>query len=211
MYPISFESEIPLEGRNRLTTFFRLLMVIPVGIVAAVYFFVAFFAAFIAWFAIAFTGKYPKGLYDFNAKALRLSTRANAYAFLATDQYPPFNGEEDANYPIRIGIAEPLDSYNRVKTIFRLIIGIPVILLNYLWSIILQVVGVVIWFAILFTGKFPEGLVGTVHNALSYYARSTAYYTLLMTEDYPPFSDESGSVAVGAIEPSTAPKAEVEK
>ena len=72
MYPISYEADPALEGRNRLTTFFRYIVAIPWLIVASIYGFVAEIAAIVAWFAIVFTGKYPQGIYDFNAGYLRI-------------------------------------------------------------------------------------------------------------------------------------------
>ena len=129
MYPVSFEADAVLEGRNRLTTFFRYIVAIPWLIVASLYGIGAQIAAFIAWFAIVFTGRYPEGLYNFNAGYLRMISRVNGFTYLLTDDYPPFGGEEGPQYPIRVGVPPPLDQYNRMKTLFRLIIGIPVYLL----------------------------------------------------------------------------------
>ena len=98
-----------LEGRNRLTTFFRYIVAIPWLIVASIYGFVAEIAAVIAWFAIVFTGKYPEGLYNFNAGYLRMASRVNGFDYLLTDEWPPFDGERRAGYPIRVGVAPPLD------------------------------------------------------------------------------------------------------
>ena len=51
----------------------------------------AIVAVIIAWFAILFTGRYPRGLFDFVLGVLRWGNRVVAYAFvLVTDQYPPF-------------------------------------------------------------------------------------------------------------------------
>jgi hypothetical protein len=55
----------------------------------------AFFALVIAWFAILFTGRYPRGLFDYVEGVLRWHNRVISYAFvLATDQYPPFRLKE---------------------------------------------------------------------------------------------------------------------
>ena len=52
----------------------------------------AIFAVVVAWFAILFTGTYPRSLFDYVVGVLRWSIRVNAYAFtLVTDQYPPFS------------------------------------------------------------------------------------------------------------------------
>ena len=204
MYPVSYAADGPLEGRNRLTTFFRYFVSIPWLIVAYFYGIVAQIAAIVAWFAIVFTGRYPEGIYDFNAGYLRMYSRAYSFLHLMTDEWPPFGGEEAPQYPIRIGVAPPLDMYSRLKTGFRLIIGIPVMLLAIVQSIILWVCVLIAWFAILFTGKLPEGLFNPMRSALAYLTRGTGYF-LLLTEDYPPFSyEEGGTVPTGQISPEAA-------
>jgi Domain of unknown function (DUF4389) len=79
------------EDRNRLTTFFRWLLVIPQVIVLAFVGIAASVAIFIAWFAVIITGKWPTGLLDFILGWFRWSIRVNAYAMLLTDEYPPFS------------------------------------------------------------------------------------------------------------------------
>jgi hypothetical protein len=204
MYPVSYEADNPGEGRNRLTTFFRSIVVIPWAIVAGLYGFAASFAVVIAWFALVFTGRYPQGIYDFVSGYVRMISRVNAFHFLATDEWPPFNGEADSGYPVRIGIPEPKPEYNRVKAGFRLIIGIPVILLSYVQALIVFVVALIGWFAILFTGSMSDGLFNPLRSALAYQARATAYFSLL-TEDYPPFSFEESSPATAAAPPPPPP------
>ena len=194
MYPISYEADPALEGRNRLTSFFRYLVVIPWLIVAGIYGFIAEIVAVIAWFAIVFTGRYPEGLYSFNAGYLRMYSRTYTFQHLLTDEWPPFGGEEAPSYPVRIGVPPALDEYDRLKTGLRLIIGIPVMLLAIVQSIILYVCSIIAWFAILFTGKLPEGLFNPMRSALAYLTRASGYF-LLITEDYPPFSFEEGGAA----------------
>jgi hypothetical protein len=204
MYPISFEADPALDGRNRLTTFFRYIVAIPWLIVAAIYGFVAEIAAVIAWFAIVFTGKYPQGIYDFNAGYLRMISRVNGFQYLLTDEWPPFGGDEAPAYPVRIGVAPPLDEYNRLKTGLRLIFGIPVYLLAIVQAIIVSVCALIAWFVILFTGKLPEGLFDPIRSGSAYLTRATGYF-LLLTEDYPPFSyEETGAAPAGQI-PTEAP------
>jgi hypothetical protein len=194
MYPISYEADAVLDGRNRLTTLLRGIWAIPAQIVAYLYGIVAEICAVIAWFAIVFTGRYPDGLYNFNAGFLRMSTRVNGYYFLLTDEYPPFNGEEDPAYPIRVGVPEPLGAYDRLKTGLRIIFAIPVFLLGFVQSLILNVCAIIAWFSILFTGKVSEGLFNPMRSASAYLARAGGYL-LLMTEDWPPFSLEEGAAA----------------
>ena len=77
--------------RNRLTVFFRLILAIPHLIVLVLWGIAAFFVAIAAWFAILFTGRYPRGLFDFVVGVGRWTNRVGAYAFLlVTDRYPPF-------------------------------------------------------------------------------------------------------------------------
>ena len=120
MYPVSYAADYAAEGRNRLTTFFRGIVVIPWHIVATLYGIAAQVATVIAWFAIAFTGRYPEGLYNFNAGYLRMFSRVNGFYYLLNDDYPPFGGEEAPGYPVRVGVPPALDQYSRLKTIFRL-------------------------------------------------------------------------------------------
>jgi Domain of unknown function (DUF4389) len=194
MYPVSYEADAALEGRNRLTTFFRYLVSIPWQIVVALYGIVAEIAAIIAWFAIVFTGRYPEGLYNFNVGFLRMASRVNGFNYLLTDEWPPFNGEENPQYPIRVGVAPPLDEYSRLKTGLRLIFGIPVYLLAIVQSLILSVCTLIAWFVILFTGRLGEGLFNPMRSASAYLTRAGAYF-LLITEDWPPFSLEEGGTA----------------
>ena len=79
-----------LEGRNRLTAFFRIIMVIPQIIVLAFLTFAATIVSIIAWFVVLFTGTWPTGLRDFVVGVMRWSLRVNSYFMLLTDVYPPF-------------------------------------------------------------------------------------------------------------------------
>ena len=88
-YPITFGAVYP-EKMSRLTTFFRFILVIPQAIVLCFVSIAAGVVSFIAWWAILFTGKYPKGMYDFYVGYMRWSTRVNGYMSLLTDKYPPF-------------------------------------------------------------------------------------------------------------------------
>ena len=201
-YPVTFEADYS-ESRNRLTAFFRLILVIPVAIVLYIYGIVALFAILFAWFAIVFTGRYPQALYDFVAGYLRFLTRVTAYAALLCDPYPPFSGAPDASYPVRMEFAGPLERYSRAKTFFRLILAIPLLVARYVMGLLLEIGAVAGWFVILFTGKMPRGLFDLMVLANSYTARSDAYI-LLLTETYPPFQDEQ-TRAAGTTGPPPPP------
>ena len=204
MYPVSFEADHQEDGRNRLTTAFRGIVTIPWFIVAALYGFAASIAVFVAWFALVFTGRYPEGIYNFVAGYVRMNSRVNSFYYLLTDEWPPFNGDENRDYPVRIGIPSAKPEYSRLKAAFRIIVGIPVILLTYVQTLIASVVAIIAWFAILFTGRLSEGLFDPLRSAMAYTTRATAYFALL-TEDWPPFSLEQPSPAAAAAPPPPPP------
>ena len=79
-----------LTDRNRLTVFFRIILVIPQVIVLAVLTIASAVATLIAAFAVLFTGQWPTGMRDFVIKVDRWSLRVQAYFLLLTDAYPPF-------------------------------------------------------------------------------------------------------------------------
>jgi len=90
-YPIRLVGSGQVEGRNRLTCFFRYFMLIPHAIVLYVLFAVGYVVLVIAWFAALFGGSVPQGLHDFMTGLGRWYTRVSAYAMLLTDEYPPFS------------------------------------------------------------------------------------------------------------------------
>jgi hypothetical protein len=80
-----------IEGRNRLTVFFRFFMLIPQMIVLVFVSIAAWFIMIIGWFAVIILGRWPAGMNNFLIGFLRWNTRVNAYCYLLTDQYPPFS------------------------------------------------------------------------------------------------------------------------
>ncbi len=192
-YPVTFEVDY-VERRNRLTAFFRLLLVIPVAIWLYILAIVGYVVIVIAWFAIVITGRYPRGLYDFVAGVTRMLARVTAYAALLTDPYPPFGLGPDPSYPVRMEFAGPLERYSRLKTFFRPLLAIPIVILRYVMNLLLEVGAFAAWVVIVITGKLPRGLFDLMVLANSYTARSDAYLFLL-TETYPPFQDEQTRAA----------------
>ena len=80
-----------IEGRNRLTMFFRFFMLIPQMIVLVFVSIAAWFIMIIGWFAVIILGRWPTGMNNFLIGFLRWNTRVNAYCYLLTDEYPPFS------------------------------------------------------------------------------------------------------------------------
>ena len=83
--------DVPRE-LNRFLPLVKWLLVIPHFIVLAFLWIAVFFVVIVAWFAILFTGRYPRGIFDFVEGVVRWGQRVVAYAFtLVTDRYPPFS------------------------------------------------------------------------------------------------------------------------
>lgn len=186
-YPVTFEADY-VERRNRLTTFFRLILAIPLVILLYFYAIVALLAMVLAWFAIVITGRFPRGLYDFIAGYTRFIARTTGYAALLTDAYPPFGGSDDPAYSIRMQFV-PLESYSRARAFFRPILAIPILILRYVMNLLLEIGALAAWIVIVITGKLPRGLFDLMVLANSYIARSDAY-VFLLTQTYPPFQDD---------------------
>lgn len=209
MHPVAYSARYEGEGRNRLTVFFRYFMVIPLMLVGIFYVLGAYIVTFIAWFALVFTGRYPDGMYNYNAGVIRFMARVNGYFNLLTDDYPEFGLDDDPGYPIRTLIEPPLAEYSRMKALFRIILLIPVALLSYVMGLISGVVSFISWFAILFTGRFSDGLYKPLRAALAYQTKAAAYF-LLVTEDWPPFwvdEEEEAPRFGGELGPGAAPYA----
>jgi hypothetical protein len=205
-YPATFEADYA-ERHSRLTTFFRLILVIPLAIVLWLYGILATIAIVIAWFAIVITGRYPQALYEFVAGFNRALARITAYAALVCDPYPPFWGTPDPSYPVRMQFAR-LPRYSRLKTFFRVILAIPIVILRYVMGLLLEIGAIAAWVVILITGKLPRGLFDVLVLANSYTARSDAYLYLL-TETYPPFQDQQTRTA-GTPGPPTSDRPSAE-
>jgi hypothetical protein len=144
----------------------------------------AFTMAVIAWFAIVFTGQHPRGLWEFAAFYMRWRIRAGAYLALLRDDYPPFGDEP---YPTTYELAYPAGDRDRLSVGLRLLYVIPhaivLIFLNLAWF----VTSIVAWFAIVFTGAYPEGLYRFAVGVMRWDVRVESY-VLLMRDEYPPFT-----------------------
>jgi hypothetical protein len=90
-YPASIEIADPVGPRNRLTVALRLFLAIPHFIVLVFVLAAWGVVTIVAWFAILFTGAYPRGLYEFAVGSLRWRLRVEAYLLLLVDEYPPFS------------------------------------------------------------------------------------------------------------------------
>jgi Domain of unknown function (DUF4389) len=148
-------------------------------------------AAIISWFAILFTGKLPEGLANMVGLYIRYNNRASAYAGFLREEYPPFVFDpvapDPGMYPpVRTGFAPELENRNRVTVGFRLILAIPQLIVVAVLGIAALLVWLISFFAVLFTGRWPEGLRTFVVGYMRWVTRVEAYIGLL-TDAYPPF------------------------
>lgn len=94
------EFEVPyIENSNRVSVLLRALfgfiyVLIPHIFVLYFRLLATYILIFIAWWAVLFTGKYPKGMHDFNVGTLRWAMRLGIYMMYMSDDYPPFSGKE---------------------------------------------------------------------------------------------------------------------
>lgn len=203
MYPIRYEADY-LREPNRLTTFFRIIVVIPWLIVALVYSIAVTVTALIAWVAIIIVGRYPQGLYDFNAGMLRFFARVNGFLYLQTDQWPPFGIGEESQYPVRAVIAPRPDRQSRLKVLFRLILALPLFLVSHAINLILQGIWLLSWLTIVFRGYQPEGVHYIIAFANAWETR-VGGYLLLLTDAYPPVGEDPLKQSPEAIQLPSEP------
>lgn len=186
---------------SRLTTFFRYFTAIPHGIVAIFYGIAAYVAVVIAWFALLITGRYPAGLYAFNAGFVRFLARYQAYSLVAVSRFPPFDGGEHPEYPVVLQVGQPKESYSRLHVFFRFIPLIAVWFIGGFLLFFAYLLAIVAWFAVLVMGRLPDGVHNGLAFCLSYVSRASAYY-LLLTETFPSFAGDPADLTPAA--PATA-------
>ena len=184
-YPLRFDIEYP-EQLSRWLIFVKWLLAIPHFLILSALGSVASVITYIAFFAILFTGRYPRGLFDFVVNIYRWQENVFAYYALFRDEYPPFSWEP-GKYPVTFEVDYP-ENLSRWLIFVKWLLAIPhIIVLLFLYMVAL-VVWVVVWFAILFTGRFPRGLFDFLVGVSRWGLRVNAYAFLLMRDDYPPFS-----------------------
>ncbi|MCW2959761.1 MAG: hypothetical protein JWM90_148, partial [Thermoleophilia bacterium] len=196
------------EPLSRWLWLVKWLLLIPHYVVLA--FLAAAFVVttIVAWFAIVFTGRYPRGLFDFNLGVLRWSWRVNGYSYgaLATDRYPPFSLGEHADYPVRLTIDYPA-RLSRGLPFVKWVLALPHMLLIGAVSggvVIgstdtdagteLGVIGLLILIlgiGLLFTGHVQRGVFDLLVGIQRWSYRTIAYVAL-MTDAYPPFRLDQG-------------------
>ena len=226
-YPVRVQARLD-PGLSRWLWLVKWLLAIPHYIVLFFLWIAFFVVTVIAFFAILFTGRYPRGLFDFNVGVLRWSWRVSYYSYgaLGTDRYPPFTLAEVPDYPTTLDIAYP-ERLSRGLVLVKwwllaiphyLVIGFFVGSTGYiagrageegtqLYTSSGGLVGLLVFFAavlLLFTAGYPRGIFDFVLGMDRWTLRVIAYATL-MTDEYPPFRMDLGGDDPAAITTTPPP------
>jgi hypothetical protein len=168
------------------------LLALPHYIVLYVLRLVVEIVAIVSWFIILFTGRLPDSIANLQAMYLRYQARTYTYAGFMREEYPPFAFATATADPgdeprVRVDVVPELENRNRLTVGFRFILVIPQLIILSLLFIAAFVVYVIAFFAVLFTGRWPEGLRDFNVNVIRYQLRVETY-TFLLTDAYPPFA-----------------------
>ena len=202
-YPVSFDVDYPDRQLDRLSTFFRIFMLIPIAIVsAAITGFSTSYegpgdtAATIVvggigilfmptLLMILFREKYPRWWYDWNLNLQRFVNRIGVYAALMDDRYPSTDDEQAVHliYPY----PDVPQDLGRGMPLVKWFLAIPHYLVLAILSVGVLFAVIAAWFAILFTGRYPRGLFDFVEGVMRWHNRVVGYAFALVTDEYPPF------------------------
>jgi hypothetical protein len=210
------------------------LLIIPHAIVL-VFLWLAFIAlSVIAFFAILFTGRYPRSIFDFNVGVLRWTWRVWFYSYsaLGTDRYPPFTLADVPDYPARLDVEYPQSLSRGLALVKWWLLALPHYLIvgvfaggawagwnaandHGAWTSGGGLIGLLVFIAgvvLLFTGRYPKAIFDFVLGMDRWVYRVIAY-AALMTDCYPPFRLDMGdgeatpdSAAADLIGPDPAPR-----
>ena len=223
-YPVRVDATLQ-ESLSRWLWLVKWLLVIP-HYVVLFFLWIAFSVlSVIAFFAIVFTGRYPRGIFDFNVGVLRWSWRVAFYAYgaLGTDRYPPFSLGERPDYPAHLEVAYPERLSRGLVLVKWWLLAIPhyVVLAFFLgggaaatsgddttvagWGG--GLIGFLVFVAavvLLFTGHYLASVFPLVIGLNRWCLRVAAYVTL-MTDEYPPFRLDLGGTDPASALPVEAP------
>ena len=200
-YPVTLDIDYA-DKSDRLTAFFRLILVIPILIILGLLLDNAVGPEYSehvnersygigiifipTLLMILFRQKYPKWWYNFNVEITKFSTRIGAYIFLLRDEYPSTDEEQ----AVHINIPYPDVKKDLVNwmPLVKWFLAIPhAIVLCFLW-IGAFIAVIIAWFVILFTGTHPKGIFEFIVGVMRWTIRVEAYALFLTTDEYPPFS-----------------------
>jgi hypothetical protein len=214
-YPVRVQARLD-EGLSRWLWLVKWLLAIP-HFVVLIFLSIAFFlVSIVAFFAILFTTRYPRGLFDFNVGVLRWWWRVSYYTYdaLGTDRYPPFTLQDVPDYPARLDVAYPEQLSRGLVLVKWWLLAIPHYLVVSIflgtgsyaasrsdeWMTTsggtVGLINLLVLFAaiaLLFTSRYPRGIFDFVLG-MNRWCFRVAGYAALMTDAYPPFRlDQGGS------------------
>jgi Domain of unknown function (DUF4389) len=220
-YPVRIAGELQPD-LSRWLWVVKWLLAIPHYIVLAFLWLTLLVLTVIAFFAILFTGRYPRGIFDFNVGVLRWTWRVAFYSYgaLGTDRYPPFTLDDVPDYPARLQVEYPERLSRGLVLVKWWLLALPqYVVVGFLlgggyaasrtgdydqvWGVAFNtgLIGVLVFFAgiaLVFIGNYPRGIFDLVLGLDRWVARVAAY-ALLMRDEYPPFRlDQGGGDAAPA-------------
>lgn len=209
--PVTDGSPVRVEARldlplSRWLWLVKWILAVPHWIVLC-FLWVAFaLLTVVAFFAILFTGRYPRGIFDFNLGVLRWSWRVSYYAYggLGTDRYPPFSLREEPDYPARLDIAHPGRLSRGLVLVKWWLLALPHYLVVgiFVGGAVHErwggggLIGLLALFAgvaLAATARYPAGIFDLLVGLNRWVLRVVAY-AALMTDSYPPFRLDQGAV-----------------
>jgi hypothetical protein len=204
-YPVTLAIDYPDRNLNRLTSFFRIFVIIPIAIILGL----LGGGAEAGWekdawqtgistgslvvlplvLMILFRQKYPRWWFDWNLAFSRFSARVGAYFLLLRDEYP--STDEEQSVHLELVYPDARNGINRWLPLVKWFLAVPhYIVLGFL-GIAVFVCWIIVWFAILFTGRYPRGIFDFTVGVYRWGMRVAGYAFLMLTDKYPPFSTEA--------------------
>lgn len=198
-YPVQFDVGYPQQPLNRLTTFFRIILIIPILIVlflvvgtteiqieaGKIFIVLGGFLFLGPLVMILFRKKYPRWWFNWNLELSRFVFRIFTYFYLLRDEYPSTDEHQAVYLDFKYPDAKKL---NRFLPLIKWLLAIPHYIVLFFLGIIALLFVIIAWFAILFTGKYPRALFNFVVGYFRWAVRVNAYAFLLVTDKYPPFN-----------------------
>lgn len=208
-YPSALTGE--LRAPSRWLWLVKWILAIPHWIVLALLWLAFIITTIFAGFAILFTGRYPRSLFEFNVGVIRWNWRVSFYAYsaLGTDQYPPFS-LDPAPYPADFAVAYPDRLSNGLVLVKSWLLAIPHLLVlaaltgapalgsrilrwgeNWNGISLLGVLVLVAAVILLFSGRFQRPIFDFIMGINRWNYRVLTYIAL-MRDEYPPFRLDQG-------------------
>ncbi|WP_395298243.1 DUF4389 domain-containing protein [Kitasatospora hibisci] len=202
--PVRVEARLDLP-LSRWLWLVKWILVIPHWIVLC-FLWVAFvLLTVVAFFAILFTGRYPRGIFDFNLGVLRWSWRVSYYAYggLGTDRYPPFSLGAEPDYPATLDVTYPGELSRGLVLVKWWLLALPHYLVVGIFAGgfqerwggggLIALLALFAGVALAATTRYPPGIFDLLVG-LNRWVLRVAAYAALMTDSYPPFRLDQGGL-----------------